>query len=56
MKAYFLDLRQKVVDVYSCGDISQRKLVKNATIGGISPLRLSFTGSLKVIRRAIPQF
>ncbi len=24
--------------------------------GGISPLRLGFTGSLKVIRRAIPDF
>lgn len=27
-----------------------------ATIAGISPLRLSFTASLKVIRRAIPSF
>ncbi|WP_256874345.1 transposase [Nostoc sp. C057] len=29
MKAYSLDLRQKIVDVYACGDISQRKLAKN---------------------------
>ncbi|MEH2048745.1 helix-turn-helix domain-containing protein [Nostoc sp.] len=29
MKAYSLDLRQKVVDAYACGDISQRKLAKN---------------------------
>ena len=26
-----------------------------ATEKGVSPLRISFTGSLKVIRRAIPQ-
>lgn len=31
-------------------------MFQSATIGGISPLRLSFTGSLRVIRRAIPQF
>ncbi|MEH2140512.1 hypothetical protein [Nostoc sp.] len=29
MKAYSLDLRQKIVDAYACGDISQRKLAKN---------------------------
>lgn len=29
MKAYSIDLRQKVVDAYACGDISQRKLAKN---------------------------
>jgi transposase len=28
MKAYSLDLRQKVVDAYAIGDISQRKLAK----------------------------
>jgi len=31
-------------------------MFQSATLGGISPLRLSFTGSLRVIRRAIPQF
>jgi len=31
-------------------------MFQSAIIGGISPLRLSFTGSLKVIRRAIFQF
>ncbi len=29
MKAYSLDLRQKIVDAYAGGDISQRKLAKN---------------------------
>jgi transposase len=29
MKAYSLDLRQKIVDAYATGDISQRKLAKN---------------------------
>ncbi|MCM0593555.1 MAG: hypothetical protein KA716_26505 [Gloeotrichia echinulata DEX184] len=29
MKAYSIDLRQKIVDAYACGDISQRKLAKN---------------------------
>jgi transposase len=29
MKAYSLDLRQKIVDAYALGDISQRKLAKN---------------------------
>ncbi|MBE9038548.1 IS630 family transposase, partial [aff. Roholtiella sp. LEGE 12411] len=29
MKPYSLDLRQKIVDAYTCGDISQRKLAKN---------------------------
>ncbi|MBE9033873.1 IS630 family transposase, partial [aff. Roholtiella sp. LEGE 12411] len=29
MKPYSLDLRQKIVDAYACGDISQRKLAKN---------------------------
>lgn len=31
-------------------------MFQSATLAGISPLRLSFTGSLRVIRRAIPQF
>lgn len=31
-------------------------MFQSAAIGGISPLRLSFTGSLRVIRRAIPLF
>ena len=31
-------------------------MFKSATESRISPLRLSFTGSLRVIRRAIPQF
>jgi hypothetical protein len=31
-------------------------MFQSATIAGISPLRLSFTGSLRVIRRAIGQF
>lgn len=31
-------------------------MFKSATETGISPLRLSFTGSMRVIRRAIPQF
>lgn len=31
-------------------------MFQSATVGGISPLRLSFTGSLKVVRRAIPMF
>ncbi|GAA6618462.1 IS4 family transposase [Scytonema sp. NUACC26] len=31
-------------------------MFQSAAIVGISPLRLSFTGSLRVIRRAIPQF
>jgi len=29
MKAYSLDLRQKIVDAYAIGDISQRQLAKN---------------------------
>jgi transposase len=29
MKPYSLDLRQKIVDAYAVGDISQRKLAKN---------------------------
>jgi transposase len=29
MKAYSLDLRQKIVDAYAVGDISQRQLAKN---------------------------
>lgn len=29
MKAYSLDLRQKIVNAYTVGDISQRKLAKN---------------------------
>lgn len=29
MKPYSLDLRQKIVDAYATGDISQRKLAKN---------------------------
>jgi transposase len=29
MQAYSLDLRQKIVDAYAVGDISQRKLAKN---------------------------
>jgi hypothetical protein len=28
MKTYSLDLRQKIVDAYAVGDISQRKLAK----------------------------
>jgi hypothetical protein len=31
-------------------------MFKSATQTGISPLRLSFTGSMQIIRRAIPQF
>ncbi len=31
-------------------------MFQSATLAGISPLRLSFTGSLRVIRRAVPQF
>jgi hypothetical protein len=31
-------------------------MFKSATESGISPLRLSFTGSMRVVRRAIPQF
>ena len=29
MKAYSLDLRQKIVDAYAVGDISQRRLAQN---------------------------
>ena len=29
MQPYSLDLRQKIVDAYNKGDISQRKLAKN---------------------------
>ena len=32
MKAYSLDLRQKIVDIYAAGDISQRKLAKNVGV------------------------
>ncbi len=32
MKAYSLNLRQKVIDAYACGDISQRKLAKNFSV------------------------
>ena len=32
MKAYSLDLRQKIVDIYTAGDISQRKLAKNVGV------------------------
>ncbi len=31
-------------------------MFQSASIQNISPLRLSFTGSLRVIRRAIPEF
>lgn len=31
-------------------------MFQSAAIAGISPLRLSFTGSLKVVRRALPHF
>jgi hypothetical protein len=36
--------------------ISTSSVEQSATIAGISPLSLSFTGSLRVIRRAIPLF
>ena len=34
MKAYSLDLRRKIVDIYAAGDISQRKLAKHF---GVAP-------------------
>jgi transposase len=40
MKAYSLDLRQKIVNAYAAGGISQRKLAKNfgVTLGFIQSL------------------
>jgi transposase len=40
MKAYSLDLRQKIVDAYATGDISQRKLAENfgVTLGFVQNL------------------
>ena len=32
MKPYSLDLRQKIVDAYAVGDVSQRKLSKNFSV------------------------
>lgn len=32
MKSYSLDLRQKIVDAYAVGDISQRKLAENFSV------------------------
>lgn len=40
MRPYSLDLRQKIVDAYAAGDISQRKLAKNFRV------TLSFVQSL----------
>lgn len=51
--------REVVQEIYGwlLGHYCIRRLMfQSATIGGISPLRLSFTGSLRVIRRAIPLF
>jgi transposase len=40
MKAYSLDLRQKIVEAYAVGDISQRKLAENfgVTLGFVQNL------------------
>ena len=31
-------------------------IIQAASSAGVSPLRLSFTGTLRVIRRALPKF
>ncbi|MDF5729736.1 MAG: hypothetical protein PUP92_17440, partial [Rhizonema sp. PD38] len=51
--------REVVQEVYGwlLGHWSVRVLMfQAATTGGVPPLRLSFTGTLRVIRRAIPKF
>ena len=51
--------REVVQEIYGwlLGHFCIRAIMfQSATRKGISPLRLSFTGSLRVIRRAIPQF
>ncbi len=51
--------REVVQEVYAwlLGHWSVRLLMfQAATTAGVSPLRLSFTGTLRVIRRAIPKF
>ena len=51
--------REVVQEVYGwlLGHWSVRLLMfQAATIAGLPPLRLSFTGTLRVIRRAIPKF
>lgn len=51
--------REVVQEVYGwlLGHYAVRCLMFTAaTVAGISPLRLSFTGTLKIIRRAIPEF
>lgn len=51
--------REVVQEVYGwlLGHWSVRLLMfQAATSAGVSPLRLSFTGTLRVIRRAIPKF
>ncbi len=51
--------REVVQEIYGwlLGHWSVRVLIfQAATTAGVSPLRLSFTGTLRVIRRAIPKF
>ncbi len=51
--------REVVQEIYGCllGHYAVRRLMFTAAeLAGISPLRLGFTGTLKVIRRAIPDF
>ena len=45
MQPYSLDLRQKIVDAYKAGGISQRKLAKNFGVA------LSFVNKLLVQRQ-----
>jgi transposase len=44
MKTYSLDLRQKIVDAYAVGDISQRQLAKN------------FSVTLKFVHKLLTQY
>lgn len=50
MQPYSLDLRQKIVDAYNKGDISQRKLAKNfgVALSFVSKLLLQYQRSGKL--------
>ncbi|BDA69464.1 transposase, IS4 family protein [Calothrix sp. PCC 7716] len=51
--------REVIQEIYGwlIGHYCIRSLMfQSATVANISPLRLSFTGSLRVIKRAVPQF
>ncbi len=51
--------REVIQEIYGwlLGHYCIRSLMfQSATVAGISPLRLSFTGSLQVLKRAVPEF